>query len=184
MSARGGAFVSAPTPNETFIRLPVCLRCSFLTMSHFLFTAATLRERNSLESAELQLRHGLWGCCTGLIQQNLTKYLTPDSYGLVYVLKAGICAEFRILSPVLALREIDEFLRDDLRTEARFGFIRVRVMRRWSSSPQDSHALLQEVLQISDQAELSRRLSLGMHRLTDLEYQAIVGRLGPGTPVT
>jgi hypothetical protein len=31
------------------------------------------------------------------------------------------------------------------------------------------------VLNIPDQAELSRRLSLGMHRLTPGEYEAIVG---------
>ena len=152
-------------------------------MNHFLFTAATLRERSSLDSAELQLRHGLWGCCTLLIQQNLTKYLATDSYGLVYVLKAGLYAEFRIVSPVLPLQEMDDFLREDLRTEARFGFIRIAPLRRWTSSSQASHALLQEVLQIPDQAELTRRLSLGMHLVTETEYQAIVGRLGAGVPI-
>lgn len=152
-------------------------------MSHFLFTAATLRERSSVDSAELQLRHGLWGCCTALIQQNLAKYLAPESCGLVYVLKVGICAEFRIGSPVLRLQDMDEFLREDLRTEARFGFIRVLPTRRWTGTPQESHALLQEVLQIPEPAELTRRLGLGMHRLTDVEYQAIVERLGPGTPI-
>lgn len=153
-------------------------------MSHFLFTAGTLRERSSPESAELQLGHGLWGCCTALIQQNLSQYLTPDSRGLVYVLKAGICAEFRILSAVLPLQQMDEFLRDDLRTEVRYGFIRVAVTRRWASSPQESHALLQEILQIPEQGELTRRLSLGMHRLSDGEYQAIVERLGAGIPTS
>jgi len=152
-------------------------------MSHFLFTAATLRERSSQESAELQLRQGLWGCCTALIQQNLAKYVAPHSRGLVYVLKAGICAEFRILSSVLPVQEMDAFLREDLRTEARFGFIRISPTRRWASTPHESHALLQQVLQIPDQAELTRRLSLGMHRLTDEEYETIVLRLGPGTPV-
>lgn len=151
-------------------------------MSHFLFTAGTLRERSSLDSATLQLSLGLWGCCTALIRDNLAKYLSPDSCGLVYVLKVGICAEFRIVSPVCSLQEMDDLLRDDLKTEARFGFIRVAVTRRWASSPQNSHAILQEVLAISDQAELSRRLSLGMHRLTESEYQAIVGRLGAGIP--
>lgn len=151
-------------------------------MSHFLFTAATLRERSSLESAELQLRHGLWGCCTALIRENLGKYLAPDSHGLVYVLKVGLCAEFRILSPVLPIQEMDELVRDEVRTEAKFGFIRVATTRRWVSSPQGSHALLQEILRIPDQAELTRRLSLGMHRLTDAEYRAIVERLGPGIP--
>jgi hypothetical protein len=147
-------------------------------MSHFLFIAGTLRERSSPDSAELQLGHGLWGCCTALIRQNLSQYLAPHSCGLVYVLKVGICAEFRILSPVLPLQQMDEFLRDDLRTEARFGFIQIAVTRRWVSSTQDSHALLQEVLQIPEQAELTRRLGLGMHRLTDGEYLAIVERLG------
>lgn len=151
-------------------------------MSHFLFTAGTLRERSSPESAELQLSHGLWGCCTALIQQNLAQFLAPHSHGLVYVLKVGICAEFRILSAVLPPQQMDEFLRDDFRTEARFGFIRVAVTRRWASSSQVSHALLQEVLQIPEQAELTRRLSLGMHRLTDAEYQAIIERLGAGVP--
>ncbi|ALA57765.1 hypothetical protein [Nitrospira moscoviensis] len=152
-------------------------------MSHFLFTAATLRERSSLDSAELQLSHRLWGCCTALIQHNLAAYLTAESHGLVYVLKAGLCAEFRIVSPVLRLQDMDDLLREDLRTEARYGFIRVEPIRRWRSTPQESHALLQEILQIPDQAELTRRLSLGMHRLTDAEYQAIVQRLGPGIPV-
>jgi len=152
-------------------------------MSHFLFTAATLRERSSLESAELQLRHGLWGCCTQLIQQNLAKYLAPDSHGLVYVLKVGLCAEFRITSSLLPLQDMDEFLREDLRTEARFGFVRISPTRRWTSSSQASHALLQDILKIADQAELNRRLGLGMHRLTEAEYQAIVQHLGPGVSV-
>jgi hypothetical protein len=152
-------------------------------MSHFLFTAATLRERSSLESAELQLRHGLWGCCTALIRENLGKYLLPDSYGLVYALKVGLCAEFRILSPVLPIQEMDEFVRDEVRTEAKFGFIRVATTRRWVSSPPVSHMLLQEILRIPDQTELTRRLSLGMHRLTNDEYRSIVERLGPGVPI-
>jgi hypothetical protein len=61
-----------------------------------------------------------------------------------------------------------------LKTEARFGFVRVVVTRRWASTPQKSQALLQSVLQIPDQAELNRRLGLGMHRLTEQEYEAIV----------
>ncbi len=153
-------------------------------MSHFLFAAAALRERSSLESAELQLRHRLWGCCTALIQHNLSKFLVPESRGLVYVLKVGLCAEFRIISPVLAPHEMDELLRDELRTEARFGFVRVEPTRSWQSTPQESHALLQTVLQIPDQAELTRRLGLGMHRLTDEEYRAIAERMGPGTALS
>src|SRR5262245_41947520 len=151
-------------------------------MSHFLFTAGSLRERSSLDSATLQLSHGLWGCCSALIRENLETYLTAESHGLVYVLKVGICAEVRIVSPVCSLEEMDDLLRDDLKTEARFGFVGVALTRRWASSPQASQAVLQEVLGISDQAELSRRLSLGMHRLTDGEYQAIVTRLGASAP--
>jgi hypothetical protein len=43
--------------------------------------------------------------------------------------------------------------------------------------------LLQEILRIPDQTELTRRLSLGMHRLTNDEYRSIVERLGPGVPI-
>ena len=59
-------------------------------MSHFLFIAGALRERSSPESAELQLGAGIWGLCTALIRDNLQKFLTPESHGLVYVLKEGI----------------------------------------------------------------------------------------------
>ncbi len=147
-------------------------------MSHFLFVAGALRERSSSESAELQLAHNLWGLCTGLIHDNLQKYLSRDSCGLVYVLKAGICAHFKIVSEVLPFQQLDELAKDELRTEARHGFVRVELLRRWASSPAESHALLQQVLQIPDQAELTRRLTLGMHRLTDEEYRAILAKLG------
>lgn len=147
-------------------------------MSHFLFIAGALRERSSEDSAELQLSHGLWGLCTSLIKTNLETYLEPQSRGLVYVLKAGLCAEFQIRSPVLPFRDLDELLKDDLKTEARFGFVRVNILRRWVSSPQESQAILQSVLQIPDQAELTRRLALGMHRLTEVEYEAIVRGIG------
>jgi hypothetical protein len=150
-------------------------------MSHFLFIAGALRERSSEESADLQLTHGLWGLCTSLIRTNLQAYLQPQSRGLVYVLKAGLCAEFQIVSPVLPFADLDDLLKDDLKTEARFGFIRVVVTRRWMSSPHKSQTLLQEVLQIDDQAELSRRLGLGMHRLTEPEYDAIVRGIGEPT---
>lgn len=150
-------------------------------MSHFLFIAGALRERSSEESADLQLTHGLWGLCTSLIRTNLQAYLQPQSRGLVYVLKAGLCAEFQIVSPVLPFADLDDLLKDDLKTEARFGFIRVAVTRRWMSSPHKSQTLLQEVLQIDDQAELSRRLGLGMHRLTEPEYDAIVRGIGEPT---
>ena len=143
-------------------------------MSQFLFNAAALRERTSEKSAELQLSHGLWGLCSALIRSNLQTYLTPESCGLVYVLKAGLCAEFTIVPPPLDFAKLDEFLKDDLRTEARFGFIRVQDIKRWTWSPQASQALLQHVLQIPDQWEVARRLALGMHKLTAEEFKAIV----------
>ena len=144
-------------------------------MSHFLFVAGALRERTSEESAELQLGHGLWGLCTGLIRTNLQAYLDAESRGLVYVLKAGLCAEFQIVSPVLDFSALDAFLSDELRTEARFGFVQIgRVRRLASCSSTASQVLLLSVLQIADQAELTRRLRLGMHRLTQVEYDAIM----------
>ena len=143
-------------------------------MSHFLFVAGALRERTSEESAELQLRHSLWGLCTGLIRTNLHTYLDAQSHGLVYVLKVGLCAEFQILSPVLDFSALDAFLSDELRTEARFGFVRIDEVRRLACSSVASQALLLNVLHITDQAELTRRLTLGMHRLTQVEYDAIM----------
>lgn len=147
-------------------------------MSHFLFVAGALRERSSNESAELQLAHNLWGLRSPLIHDNLQRYLTNSSCGLVYVLKAGICAHFKIVSGVLPFQQLDELLKDELRTEARHGFVRLELLRRWASSPAESHALLQEVLSVRDQAELTRRLTLGMHRLTEEEYQAMLVKLG------
>jgi len=143
-------------------------------MSHFLFVAGALRERTSEESAELQLGHGLWGLSTGLIRTNLQKYLDAESRGLVYVLKVGLYAEFQIVSPVLDFSALDAFLSDDLRTEAKFGFVRIGGVRRLACSSAASQALLLSVLQIADQAELARRLRLGMHRLTHAEYDAII----------
>jgi hypothetical protein len=144
-------------------------------MSHFLFVAGALRERTSEESAELQLGHGLWGLCTELMRTNLQAYLDAESRGLVYVLKAGLCAEFQIVSPVLDFSALDAFLSDELRTEARFGFVQIgRVRRLASCSSTASQVLLLSVLQIADQAELTRRLRLGMHRLTQVEYDAIM----------
>lgn len=112
-----------------------------------------------------------------MIRDNLTTFLTPDSHALIYVLKAGICADIKIVSAVLPLQQMDEFLREDFKTEARFGFVRVELRKQWTSTPQESHGLLQSVLQIADQAELTRRLSLGMHRLTEEEYRAILAGL-------
>jgi hypothetical protein len=143
-------------------------------MSHFLFVAGALRERTSEESAELQLRHGLWGLCTELIRTNLHTYLDVESRGLVYVLKVGIYAEFRMVSPVLDFSALDAFLSDEMRTEARFGFVRIEGVRRLACSSAASQALLINVLQIADPAELTRRLRLGMHRLTQVEYDAIM----------
>ena len=143
-------------------------------MSHFLFIVPALRERTSEESADLQLSHGLWGLCTALIRSNLQTYLTPQSHGLVYVLKVGLCAEFMIVPPVQDFTALDDFLKDELRTEARHGFVRIDGITRWTWSAHASQALLLRVLNIPDQAELNRRLSLGMHRLTPGEYEAIV----------
>jgi hypothetical protein len=143
-------------------------------MSHFLFVAGALRERTSEESAELQLEHGLWGLCTGLIRTNLQSYLDAESRGVLYVLKAGLCAEFQIVSPVRDFSELDAFLSDELRTEVRFGFVRIAEVQRFTCSSTTSQALLLSVLQITDQAELARRLRLGMHRLTQAEYDAII----------
>jgi len=122
-------------------------------MSHFLFVAGALRERTSEESAELQLGHGLWGLCTELIRTNLQTYLDAESRGLVYVLKVGIYAEFQLVPPALDFPSLDAFLRDDLRTEARFGFVRVKGIRRIAYSSATSQALLLNVLQIVDQAD-------------------------------
>jgi hypothetical protein len=143
-------------------------------MNHFLFVAGALRERTSEESAGLQLGHGLWGLCTELIRKNLGAYLDTESRGLVYILKAGLCAEFQLVPPVLEFSALDAFLRDELRTEARFGFVRIDGVRRLTYSSAASQALLLTVLQITDQAELTRRLRLGMHRLTQTEYDAII----------
>ena len=151
-------------------------------MSHFLFVAGALRERTSEESAELQLGHGLWGLSTGLIRTNLQTYLDAKSRGLVYVLKVGIYAEFQMVPPVLDFSALEAFLIDELRTEARFGFVRIEGVRRLACSSAASQALLRNVLQIADQAELTRRLRLGMHRVTQAEYDGIMnGATGEAT---
>ena len=100
-------------------------------MSHFLFIVPALRERTSEESAELQLSQGVWGLCTALIRSNLQTYLTPESRGLVYVLKVGLCAEFALVPPIKDFSALDEFLKDELRTEARHGFVRIDAIKRW-----------------------------------------------------
>jgi hypothetical protein len=143
-------------------------------MSHFLFVAGALQERSSRESVDVQLAQGVWGLRTALIRDNLARYLTGQSQGLVYALKTGICARFFIASPVLPFADLDELIQDDLRAEAKFGFVRIQMAERWESTPAQSHALLQLVLKIDEPAELTRRLTLGMHRLTEDEFQSIV----------
>ena len=78
------------------------------------------------------------------------------------------------MPPVLEFSALDAFLRDELRTEARFGFVRIDGVRRFTCPPPASQSLLLNVLQISDHAELARRLRLGMHRLTQVEYDGIM----------
>jgi hypothetical protein len=141
-------------------------------VSHFLFIVPALRERTSEESADLQLSQGVWGLCTALIRSNLQTYLTPESRGLVYVLKVGLCAEFVLVPPIKDFSALDEFVKDELRTEARHGFVRIDAIKRWTWSAHASQALVMEVLKIQDQ-ELARRFALGMHRLTIDEYEAI-----------
>jgi hypothetical protein len=142
-----------------------------------LFVAAALRERSSQESADLQLSRGVWGLCTSLIRTNLETYLGSESRGLVYVLKVGLYAGFRIVPPVRDFSALDEFIKDELRTEARFGFIGIEGINRLSLPVPASQTLLLRVLRIPDQAELSRRLALGMHRLTQEEYDEIFSAL-------
>jgi hypothetical protein len=149
-------------------------------VSDFLFIVPALRERTSEASADLQLSHGLWGLCTALIRSNLQTYLTPQSRGLVYVLKVGLCAEFNIVPPVQDFSVLDEFLKDELRTEARHGFVRIDGIKRWTWSAHASQALLLLSLSIQDQTELTRRLALGMHRLTPEQYEAILTGIREG----
>jgi hypothetical protein len=150
-------------------------------VSDFLFIVPALRERSSEASAELQFSHGVWGLCTALIRSNLQTYLTPASRGLVYVLKLGLCAEFTIAPPVRDFASLDDFLKDELRTEARHGFIHIAGLKRWTWSVQASQALLLRVLNITEQ-ELTRRLALGMHRLTTEEYEEIKAGIRQAIP--
>ena len=92
---------------------------------------------------------------------------------MVYVLKIGLCAGFTIIPPVEDFASLDDFLKDEFRTEARYGFVRIDGVKRWAWSVQGSQSLLLRVLQIPEQ-ELSRRLALGMHRLTPEEYEEIL----------
>jgi len=99
---------------------------------------------------------------------------------MVYVLKIGLCAAFKLMPPVQDFSGLDEFLKDELRTEARYGFVRIDGMKRWTWSAHASQSLLLGVLKIPDQAELTRRLALGMHRLTAEEYEAILTGIREG----
>jgi hypothetical protein len=149
-------------------------------VSDFLFIVPALRERTSEESAALQLSQGRWGLCTALIRSNLQTYLNTESRGLVYVLKIGLCAEFKLLPPVQDFSALDEFHKDELRMEARYGFIPIDGIKQWTWSAHASQALLLRVLKIPDQAELTRRLALGMHRLSAEEYEAILTGIREG----
>jgi hypothetical protein len=143
--------------------------------SHFLFVAGALRERSSRESADLQLARQIWGLRSALICENVQRYLSADSCGLVYVLKEGLCAHFAIASGVRPLDQLDALVRDELRTEARYGYVAVAQVRRWpSSTSEQSLAALRRILEAPDQAELTRRLNLGMHRLTQEQHDALL----------
>jgi hypothetical protein len=96
---------------------------------------------------------------------------------LVYVLKTGICADFRIVSSIQPYAALDDLMKDELKTEARYGFVRIEVLRRYESSAGESQSILQSVLNVPEQAELTRRFNLGMHRLTEEEYQAVLDEL-------
>ena len=145
--------------------------------SHFLFIAGALRERSSRESADLQLRHQLWGLRSALIAENLARFLGEGSCGWVYVLKEGLCARFAIASGVQPFDRLDAFVRDELRTEARYGYVTIANVQRWSSSPEQDLPVLKRVLEVLDQAELTRRLNLGMHRLTQEQHDALLAAI-------
>jgi len=142
--------------------------------SHFLFVAGALRERSSRDSADLQLTHEIWGLRSALICENVQRYLSAESCGFVYVLKEGVCAHFSISSGVQPLERLDQLVRDELRTEARYGYVAVTQVRRWPSSSGQSLTMLRQILEVPDQAELTRRLNLGMHRLTQEQHETLL----------
>lgn len=145
--------------------------------SHFLFVAGALRERSSRDSADLQLSHLIWGLRSALICENVQRYLSHESCGFVYVLKEGICAHFSISSGVQPLDRLDPLVRDELRTEARYGYVAIAQLRRWQSSSEHSLSLLRRTLEVPDHAELTRRLNLGMHRLTHAQHAELLTAL-------
>lgn len=150
---------------------------------HFLFVAGPTKGRSASESVHVQLGYGLWGLRTPLIKDNLERFLAERAHGLVYVVKEGLRVEFEITSEVFGFRDLDDLLRDELRAEAWYGFVRVRPLRLWDSSPQDSLALMARVLDVPDRAELTRRLNLGMHGLTEAQFGDIVAGAGQGRPI-
>lgn len=150
---------------------------------HFLFVAGPTKGRSAVESVQVQLGHGIWGLRTPLIKDNLRQLLSKQAHGLVYVVKEGLRVEFEITSGVCAFGDLDDLLRDEVRAEAWYGFVRVRPLRLWDSSPQTSTALLARVLGVPDRAELTRRLNLGMHGLTESQFAGLLEGMGPGQAI-
>lgn len=147
---------------------------------HFLFVAGPTKGRTAAESLEVQLGHGIWGLRTPLIKDNLQRYLSKPARGVVYVVKEGLRVEFEITSEVCAFGDLDDLLRDEVRAEAWYGFVRIRPLRLWDSSPHESVAVLAHVLAVPDRAELTRRLNLGMHGLTEAQFEGILEGVGSG----
>ncbi len=147
---------------------------------HFLFVAGPTTGRSAAESVQVQLEHGIWGLRTALIKENLRHLLPKQAHGLVYVVKEGLRVEFEITSEVRAFGDLDDLLRDEVRAEAWYGFVRMRPIRLWDSSAHESLTLLTRVLGVPDRAELTRRLNLGMHGLTEAQFEGILEGVGSG----
>ena len=150
---------------------------------HFLFVGGPTKGRSASESLRVQLGHGLWGLRTSLIKDNLERFLSNHAHGLVYVVKEGLRVEFEITSGVCGFGDLDDLLRDEVRGEAWYGFVRVRPLRLWDSSSHGSLALLARVLDVPDRGELMRRLNLGMHGLTESQFEAILQGAGSGQAI-
>lgn len=153
------------------------------TPRHFLFVAGPTKGRSAAESVHVQLGHGIWGLRTPLIKDNLQRFLSNQAHGLVYLVKEGLRVEFEIISEVCAFGDLDDLLRDEVRAEAWCGFVRIRPLRLWDSSPHESLALLGRVLRVPDRAELTRRLNLGMHGLTAAQFEDLLQGVGPGRAI-
>lgn len=147
-------------------------------MSHFLFVAGAFPARSSLSSAETQLTHGIWGIRTPAMRDILHQYATAESRGLVYVLKSGILAGFKIDSGVLPPESLDALVRDELRDETKFGFVRITPLQTWPPFSEKSQAVLQELWQLRDRQELLHRLDHLIDRLTPEQYDTIIKALG------